>query len=162
MKNFKFKAHFAIVCFCLLASFNLSAQGATPVAAKPATPTVIDSTKKVVSAPDSSSKKASSNFFVGKWDVLVFGLPQGDTHMPMVFEMKLDSATQKEKMVGRIDAKGTGVIPFSKVEPADTSITFYFTAQGYDLNMTLDKKDADNATGRMFDMFDAKAVRIKE
>ena len=151
MKSFKFITSFAIAIFCLIASFNLSAQGAAAPTAKPAAATAVDSTKKT-----------SSNYFLGKWDVLVFGLPQGDTHMPMVFEMKLDSATQKEKMVGRIDAKGTGVIPFSKVEPADTSITFYFTAQGYDLNMTLDKKDADNATGRMFDMFDAKAVRIKE
>ena len=36
------------------------------------------------------------------------GLPQGDTHMPTVFEMKKDSATNKDIMVGKIENKESG------------------------------------------------------
>ncbi len=147
----KIKIGASILALCLTLTMSLSAQTAA----------MVDSTKKVSMMADTA--KSSANYFLGKWSMQVFGTPQGDLTMPAIFEMKKDSVSKKEEMVGRFEkTKDAEAIIFSKVEPSDTSITFYFRAQGYDLNMTLDKKDKDNAAGRMFDMFDAKAVRVKE
>ncbi|MNF79941.1 hypothetical protein D3C84_621720 [compost metagenome] len=50
---------------------------------------------------------------------------------------------------------------FTKVEEEADKVTVYFTSQGYDVYMYLEKKDIDNLEGSMMDMFDATATRIK-
>jgi hypothetical protein len=49
----------------------------------------------------------------------------------------------------------------SKVELTQNEGTFYFTTQGYDVYLTLTKKDDDHVTGSMMGMFDAEGDRIK-
>ena len=142
MKSFKFSVFLTTSIFAMFINFDLLAQGTT--------------------APTAAAAAKPSTFFLGKWDVLVLGLPQGDTHMPTVFEMKKDSATNKDIMVGRIESKETGAIPLTDIVATDSTMDFAFSAQGYDLTMTLAKKDNDNATGTMFNMFSVKAIRIKE
>ena len=56
------------------------------------------------------------------------------------------------------DAKET--IP-AKVEEAEGKITLYFSAQGYDVNVELNKVDDDNLKGTLMNMFEAKAKRVK-
>lgn len=45
---------------------------------------------------------------------------------------------------------------------SDTTATVYFTAQGYDVYLRLDKKGDDHITGSMMDMFDAEGDRVKD
>jgi hypothetical protein len=107
------------------------------------------------------SAQAAPSFFLGKWDMFVKGIPQGDTHMHVVFEMKKDG-TGKEEMVGHIEKTAeTAEIPFSKVEPEAEKITFFFTAQGYDINVELTKKEDGSLEGKLFNMFEATATREK-
>lgn len=109
----------------------------------------------------SLSAQAAPHYFLGKWDMLVKSLPQGDTHMHLVFEIKKDSLS-KEEMVGHIEKTSESEeIVFSKIELETEKITFYFTAQGYDINVVLTKKDDDTAEGTMFNMFEAVAKREK-
>jgi hypothetical protein len=131
MKKIKLSAAVATLVFCLMTNLALKAQA------------------------------TEANYFIGKWDMLVKGIPQGDTHMPVVFEMKKDSTSDKAIMVGRIE-KPDGDLIFSKVEADGDKVTFYFTAEGYDLDVQLTKTDADNAKGMMFNMFEAVAVRVKK
>ena len=37
----------------------------------------------------------------------------------------------------------------------------FFTASGYDLNLPLEKVDDDNLQGKLMNMFESTAVRIK-
>ena len=112
-------------------------------------------------ANTSPSAPAEPHFFLGKWDMLVKSLPQGDTHMHLVFEMKKDDAG-KEELIGHIEKTSeSDEIVFSKVETEAEKITFYFTAQGYDINVVLTKKDEDTAEGTLFNMFEAVAKREK-
>ena len=98
-----------------------------------------------------------ADYFVGKWNVLFAGLPTGDTRM--IVDIEKGDTT----LTGSIlDSTKQEVAKFSKVEMKDTSVTVYFTAQGYDVYVTLNKKDDDHVTGTMLDMFDATGVRIKE
>ena len=112
---------------------------------------------------EATRKAASDNYFLGKWDMLVKDIPdRGNVHMPVVFELKKDS-TGKQQMIGHIEKTATDEeVIFSKVEPAPEKISFNFTAQGYDINVVLTKKDADIAEGKMFDMFSAVATRVKK
>ena len=105
----------------------------------------------------SQAQTAGTNYFTGKWNVLIKNLPQGDTRMIVNLE-KVDSV-----WTGAIsDSAGKEVSKFSKVEMQDTTVTVYFTAQGYDVFLTLNQKGDDQVTGSMMDMFDAEGDRVRE
>jgi hypothetical protein len=102
------------------------------------------------------AQTATVDYFAGKWGVLLKGIPQGDTKLVFVLDRK-DST-----LAGVVqDTTGTEVAKLDKVELADGSITVYFTAQGYDVNLVLNKKDEDHVTGSLMNMFDAEGERIK-
>jgi len=98
---------------------------------------------------------SGADYFAGKWNMLVKGLPNGDTKMFVVLDKK------DTTLVGVIqDSTGTEISKFSKVELKGDGVTVYFTAQGYDVYMTMNKKDEDHVTGSMMDMFDAEGLRV--
>ncbi|HMG06887.1 MAG TPA: hypothetical protein VK609_00185 [Mucilaginibacter sp.] len=98
------------------------------------------------------------SFFIGKWDVLVAGTPNGDTRMLVEFVAK-DSTTLTGSITNPATKKVTKI---DKIEAKDKSITAYFNVEGADLYLLLEKKDEDKVTGSLMDMFDASGVRIKE
>ena len=103
-----------------------------------------------------AQSKVGVEYFNGKWNLLVKGLPQGDTKMFVNLEKK-DSS-----LVGAVqDSTGKEVSTFSKVDLNDSTITVYFSAQGYDVYLRLDKKTEDHVTGTMMDMFEAEGDRVK-
>ena len=83
-------------------------------------------------------------------------MPDGDTKM-IVSLQKTDTA-----FVGAIsNSTGKEISKFSHVELKDTTVTVYFTAQGYDVNLEMNKKDDDHTTGSLMGMFDAEGERRK-
>jgi len=101
--------------------------------------------------------QAPADYFVGKWSVLTTGLPSGDAKSVVTFERK------DGKLIGKMAEEGKpNVNIFSKVEEKEKSVTGYFTASGYDVYIFLEKKDDNNITGSLMDMFDCTGVRIVE
>jgi hypothetical protein len=101
--------------------------------------------------------KPGADYFKGKWNVLIKGTPNGDTRMIVLLENKNDS------MTGVIqDTTSTEISKISKIELTDTSATVYFTAQGYDVDLVMNKKDNDHITGSLMSMFDAEGERVKK
>jgi hypothetical protein len=99
---------------------------------------------------------SGADYFAGKWNVLIKGLPQGDAKMFFVLEKK-DST-----MTGIVqDSTGTQISKLDKVELTTTSATLYFNVQGYDVNLVMNKKDDDHVTGSLMGMFDADGERVK-
>ncbi len=96
-----------------------------------------------------------NNYFVGKWDVLVEGTPAGDSHMPLLITLE-----NGKFFGGLLNDKDSVTSKFDKIEAIDNSITLYFNAGGYNLYISLDKVDENNATGTLKDMFDATAKRV--
>lgn len=104
-----------------------------------------------------AQSKTGADYFAGKWNVLLKGLPQGDTKMFVILN-KTDTT-----MAGVIqDSTGNEVSKISKTELTDSSVVIYFTAQGYDVNLLMAKKDDDHITGSMMSMFDAEGERVKQ
>ncbi|MDN3656614.1 hypothetical protein QWZ08_13295 [Ferruginibacter paludis] len=100
--------------------------------------------------------KTGAGYFSGSWNVLVKGTPNGDSKMILVLEKK-DSL-----MTGVVqDSTGKEMAKISSAELKETQLTVYFTTQGYDVNLVMDKKDEDHTTGSLMGMFDAEADRIK-
>lgn len=98
-----------------------------------------------------------ADYFAGKWDILIEGLPQGDPRMIIGMERK------DGKLAGAVmDSTQKEITKITSVEEADKSVTVYFTTQGYDVNLVMEKKDEDHVSGSLMGMFEAKGVRIKE
>jgi hypothetical protein len=110
----------------------------------------------LLSVGASAQSKTGAEYFSGKWSVLVKGTPNGDAKMTVSLDKK-DST-----MTGVIlDSTGTEMAKISKVELTENEATVYFTTQGYDVYLTMTKKDDDHITGSMMGMFDAEGDRIK-
>ena len=130
MKKIRFFS--AAVVFLLLSSFFVNAQ-----------------------AKDSAQGK--TDFFTGKWNVLLKGVPGGDAKMTVNFERKDTALTATLQ-----DSTGKEAGKVNKVIENAQSVTIYFTAQGYDVDLTLEKKDDDHVVGSLMNMFEATGDRIRD
>lgn len=99
--------------------------------------------------------QTTADFFVGKWNVLIKGTPNGDARLILVLEMKEDSLTGVVQ-----DEAGNEITKIDKSEVGEGTATFYFNAQGYDVTLELTKADEDNVTGNLLGMFEAEGARI--
>lgn len=103
------------------------------------------------------AQTTGADYFAGKWNVLVKALPQGDTKMFFVLDKKDTTLTGAVQ-----DSTGKEIAKFDKVTLTATSVTVYFTAQGYDVDVVLNKKDDDHVIGSLMSMFDAEGERVKK
>jgi hypothetical protein len=104
-----------------------------------------------------AQSKPGMSYFVGKWNVLVKGTPNGDARMIMDLQAKKDSLSGVVR-----DSTGKEISKISSVELTDTSATVHFTAQEYEVYLVMNKKDDDNIIGNLMGMFDAEGKRIKD
>lgn len=107
----------------------------------------------------SSTLKAQdqSDYFAGKWDILIEGTPSGDSKM-LVTLNRVDG-----KLTGEVARDGAAAAKIIRVEEKkDKSATIYFNSSGYDVYLFIEKKNADEVEGSMMDMFDATGKRVKE
>ena len=103
-----------------------------------------------------AQSKPGMSYFVGKWNVLVKGTPNGDVRMIV------DLQTRKDSLSGVVrDSTGKEISKISSIELTDTSATVHFTAQEYEVSLVMNKKDDDNIIGNLMGMFDADGKRIK-
>jgi len=99
----------------------------------------------------------TTDYFPGKWNVVVKGTPNGDAKMTFVFERK------DGKLAGAVqDSTGKELTKITSIEEKDKTITAAFTIQSYDVTLTLEPVDADDVKGSLMGMFDAVGVRVKE
>ncbi|MBL7818386.1 MAG: hypothetical protein JNL70_25470 [Saprospiraceae bacterium] len=101
---------------------------------------------------------ATPDFYAGKWELSFIGTPQGD--VKLIAHLSRESGKLTGKLLDATDTEKEP-IPISNIEEEENKIVLYFSAQGYDLNVNLEKVDADNLKGQLMNMFEAKAVRTK-
>jgi hypothetical protein len=100
-------------------------------------------------------KITGEKYFIGKWNVMVYGVPDGNTKMIINIEKKED------KLTGNMSdpAKSDPPLELSNIEVADSTFKATFSAQGMDISLLLKIKDDKNITGNMMDMFDIKGTK---
>jgi len=100
----------------------------------------------------------ATDFFAGKWEISIIGTPNGDAKL-------LTELIRKDgKLTGELKdptGKNPEAIPLTNVVNEENKLTLYFSAQGADVSVELEKVDADNLKGSLLNMFDATAKRLK-
>jgi hypothetical protein len=105
----------------------------------------------------SHAQDETADYFMGDWNVVVEGTPNGDAKMVMTIYQK------DGKLAGEMSGAEEGIAnKFSRVEVKNNSITVYWLANGYDVYLLLEKTESDKLEGALMDMFDASAERVKE
>jgi hypothetical protein len=99
-----------------------------------------------------------ADFFAGKWAVTILGTPEGDRKVVATLTRK-DGKLSGE-LSDAVDPQKEKT-PITNIEEEAGKITLSFSASGYDLKLPLEKVDNDNLKGKLMDMFDSTAVRIK-
>lgn len=100
--------------------------------------------------------KTGADYYEGKWKVLLKGLPNGDTKMVFLLEKK-DTA-----LGGSVqDTTGVEISKLTNVELSGDEATLYFNAQGYDVTLSLKKKDDTHVSGSLMGMFEAEGEKLK-
>jgi hypothetical protein len=101
------------------------------------------------------SKVTGEKYFIGKWNVMVYGVPDGDTKMLINIEKKDD------KITGTLadPAKTDPPLNLENIMVADSTLKATFNAQGMDISIMLKIKDDKNITGNMMEMFDIKGSK---
>jgi hypothetical protein len=101
------------------------------------------------------SKVTGEKYFIGKWNVMVYGVPDGDTKMLINIEKKDD------KITGSLadPAKTDPPLNLENIMVADSTLKATFNAQGMDISIMLKIKDDKNITGNMMEMFDIKGSK---
>lgn len=95
-------------------------------------------------------------YFMGKWNATAKGTPNGDVTIPVKFESK------DGKIKGTfVDPESKQEVAMSNVELDGAALKMSFSIMGYDITITITKKDENTATGSLMDMFDVVAVRVK-
>jgi hypothetical protein len=109
-------------------------------------------------AATTATTAAAPGSLAGKWDILFKGLPNGDTHI--IFNI----VEQDGKWSGSYqDLETKKDVPLTKVEKDDKGVTLYFTAQGYDVNVAVERKDDDDhVKANMMGMFEGTGERVKQ
>lgn len=101
----------------------------------------------------SHAQEESKDYFVGKWLVKIQDLPVD------IEEMMVDIARVDGKLKVNLSADGQQ-IEVQQVNEKETSITFYFNGNGFDVDMTLVKKSQNEVTGDMLSQFDLTGKRV--
>ena len=107
----------------------------------------------VASTFTSHAQEESKDYFVGKWLVKIQDLPVD------IEEMTVDIARVDGKLKVNLSADGQQ-IEVQQVNEKETSITFYFNGNGFDVDMTLVKKSQNEVTGDMLSQFDLTGKRV--
>lgn len=106
----------------------------------------------------SQTAPAPTDFYAGKWEITIIGTPNGDSKMITTINRK------DGKLVGEMTNPAeptTPANPLTSVEEVDGKMTIYFSTSGYDLAIPFEKVDNDNLKGKLMDMFDVTAKRVK-
>ena len=99
------------------------------------------------------AQEESKDYFVGKWLVKIQDLPVD------IEEMTVDISRVDGKLKVNLSADGQQ-IEVQQVNEKETSITFYFNGNGFDVDMTLVKKSQNEVTGDMLSQFDLTGKRV--
>lgn len=106
-----------------------------------------------------TNAQSNNDFFAGKWQFEVTGMPQGDQTMVLTLKRGDDGNLSGSIIRG----EGEAPIELTRVdEKKDKSLTAYFKSSGYDCYIYFEKTGDDEVEGSVMDMFDAVGKKIKE
>lgn len=99
-----------------------------------------------------------TDFYAGKWEILVTGSPRGD--VTFLTNLIRKDGTLTGELVEAEDANAKRKI--TKVEESANKLVLYFeSSQGGEVAIDLSQVDNDHLKGQLMNMFEANAQRVK-
>ena len=102
-----------------------------------------------------SAQNEHKDYFVGKWDVMVYKTPSGDKQM--ILELKRINGKLSGAIIGPTD----DIKPFKKIEETTNSVKVYFKHMIFTVNLLLQKKDDNHCTGLLQGDYKANGARMR-
>lgn len=102
------------------------------------------------------AQENNADFFLGKWNCTVIGTPNGDAKFVLKVEK---NETALAAFIISEDGKSQKV---DRVETKTNAITVFWFAEGYDVYMTLTKKEDGKVEGDLMSMFTTKVEKVVE
>jgi len=97
------------------------------------------------------------DYFIGNWDVLIEGTPQGNVNVTLTLERV------EGKLIGKFSqGESEQGMTISNIKEDENGITLFFFAEGYDLYLSLKEAEEDKLSGYLIDQFPVKGERIKK
>lgn len=94
------------------------------------------------------------DYFAGNWKVVVKGLPSGEETASLLF------VRNNGKLEGTIHRENGEVIKLTHVQEKTDTLSGYFFAEGYDLDLFLAKKDLKTFTGSVMGSYPLEGTRV--
>ncbi len=99
----------------------------------------------------------SEDYFADNWEVMLMDTPSGD------YTIIVQLTREDGELKGIITSEeNPEEFLIENIVEREDSITFYWTAQGYYVNVDLKKVDENKMTGSLMGMFPATAERVVE
>jgi hypothetical protein len=105
---------------------------------------------------DVQAQSETEKFFVGKWKLMVYGLPNGDTEMVLNITKNSDGS-----LGGTIGGDDANANKLTKAEIEGNTFYANFIGNGYNVPLYIEKKGDKKVEGSMNDMFDIEGTKIK-
>lgn len=102
------------------------------------------------------ARENNTDFFLGKWNCTIIGTPNGDAKLVLKIE-KTDAG-----LVAFIIGEDGKSLKVDRIETKTNAITVYWFAEGYDVYMTVTKKEDGKVEGELMSMFTVKIEKVEE
>ena len=104
------------------------------------------------------AQTSNEDFFIGNWKLSVDGLPTGDKEMLLIIVKNEEG--QLEGGFGRMD--GSEFSELTDIIIKDNTLQVYFVGGGFNVSMSLNRKEDGSVTGNIMDMFECTGTKIDE
>ena len=102
------------------------------------------------------AQSEAEKFFGGKWKLMVYGLPNGDSEMILNITKNSDGT-----LGGTIGGDDANANKLTKAEIEGNTFYANFIGNGYNVPLYIEKKGDKKVEGSMNDMFDIEGTKIK-
>lgn len=102
-----------------------------------------------------SAQQIKKDFFLGKWNVMVYGTTRGDQRM--IIELKRVAGKLQGAIVGPTD----DIKKFTEIKENTNSVTLTFKYLLFNVHLYLQKEDDNSVTGKLQNDYKAVGNRMK-
>lgn len=104
------------------------------------------------------AQTSNQDYFIGIWKLLVKDLPTGDKEMLLIIEK--NKKGELEGGIGRMD--GSDFSELTDIIIKDNTLKFHFVGGGFNVPMSLNRKEDGTVIGSIMDMFECTGTKIEE
>lgn len=101
-----------------------------------------------------SASGKKTDFYIGKWDVVIKGTPGGDSKL--VVDLKQDG----DQLKGIVSSKKDGTVDIKEIELTTDGLSVRFKSGWFTVELVMKEKDANHCTCKLAGHYNGESERI--